>query len=233
MNNNWPTAPLIRVIRGRDLGELKENMIAARVDDSGNYIGARCVFTREADRDSIDEWEEVTAVPTAALKRLQDKFRGVDVIKSLEPPLLEVLSYLPADKPSAIDQAVTRVKEVGNIPMVDADNPPGERLSLLLDALVNVQSAVHKTAPLAMVARICVDWANVEEPYCDSLREIAGRAESDPTRTNFVGLTSFVGDIAASLHDGMNGGPRNDLLEMGHYALAWAADIIKEEDTHE
>lgn len=34
----------------------------------------------------------------------------------------------------------------------------------------------------------------------------------------------------ALLDDGTNGGPRNDLLEMGGYALAWAAQIIEEEE---
>lgn len=114
--------------------------------------------------------------------------------------------------------------------MIDAETLPAERLSLLLDALASIQSATRKTTPLAMVARICADWANMEEPYCDALREIAGRAQSDPTRIDFVGLTAFVGDVAASLDDGTNGGPRNDLLEMGSHALAWAAQIIEEEE---
>lgn len=226
---NWPTAPLIRIIKGYDSGKLRENVIAFKCKDGNSYRGDNCHIVRGYPRDSIAEWEEVTAVPTAALKRLQDAFRGIYVIESLEPPLLEVLSYLPADKPSALDRAVTRVKDMDG-PMIDAETIPADRLSLLLDALASIPSSTRKTAPLAMVARICVDWADVEEPHCDALREIAGRAKSDPTRIDFVGLAGFVGDIAASLDDGTNGGPRNDLLEMGHYALSWAAEIIEEED---
>lgn len=225
---NWPDKPLIRIKRGLKIQEEIRDELAIR-NTKGNYVTQEHALYSTGAYNEIDEWEEVTAVPTAALKRLQGAFRGIDVIKSLEPPLLEVLSYLPADKPSALDQAVTRAKDVGG-PMISERDSNENRLSLLFDALASITVATNKATPLVTVARICVDWADLEEPYCDALREIAGRAESDPARTGFVGLATFAGDIAASLDDGTNGGPRNDLLEMGHYALAWAAQIIKEED---
>lgn len=226
---NWPDKPLIRIIKGYDSGKLREDLIAFKCKDGNSYRGDNCHIVRGYPRDSIGAWEEVTAVPTAALKRLRDAFRGIYVIESLEPPLLEVLSYLPADKPSALDRAVTRVKDTRG-PMISGGDSNENRLSLLLDALASITVATNKAAPLVTVARICVDWANTEEPHCDALREIEGRAKSDPTRFDFVGLASYVGDVAASLDDGTNGGPRNDLLEMGHHALAWAAHIIEEED---
>lgn len=226
---DWPTAPLIKVVRGRDLGELKENMIAARIDDTGNYIGARCVFAREVDRDSIDEWEDVTAVPTAALKRLRDERGRETSLHNLRAAIDDVLESLPADKPSALDRAVTRVKDIAGAPMVDAETLPAERLSLLMDALASVQGAARKTAPLTMVARICADWASLENPHSDGLAAIRSRAEGNPVRADFIVLSSFIGDIATSLDDGTSDGPRGDLIEMGWYALAWAAEIIEEE----
>ena len=233
MNNNWPTAPLIRIIRGREYDEPVRDALATRLAEDEYLLatGPRAgnSILRKAPSDQIDDWEEVTAVPTSALKRLQDAFRGVDMVSSLVAAVQDVTSHLPVDKPSALYRAVTRVKDLGG-PMVDANSTQDDRLALLLDALASVQGAARKTAPLTMVARICVEWANVEEPYCDALREIAGRAESDPAQIGFVGLAAFAGDIAASLDDGANGGPRNDLLEMGHYALAWAAQAIEEED---
>lgn len=235
--SNWPDKPLIRIVRGYAFGGRHIcNEYALRTAD-GDYLidGERLESPTGVDSgDRINEWEEVTAVPTAHLKTLNEAWNGFgmydpDDSQHVTDAITAILDCLPADKPGPLDQAVTRVKDVGG-PMIDADTLPADRLSLLLDALASVQSAARKTVPLTMVTRICVDWANVEEPYCDALREIAGRAESDPTRINFVGLASFVGDIAASLDDGTNGGPRNDLLEMGHHALAWAAHIIEEED---
>jgi hypothetical protein len=228
MTSNWPVAPLIRIIKGSIHGSPIDGKFAVRAPHGGygidthflpqGYFGAR-----------IDEWEEVTPVPTAALKRLQDAFRGIDVIESLEPPLLEVLSHLPASKPSALDRAVTRVKDIGGR-MIDADSTQEERLSLLLDALASVQSAARKATPLTMVARICADWANLENPHSDALAEIKSRAEGNPVRADFIVLSFFIGDIATSLDDGMSDGPRGDLIEMGWYALAWAAQTIEEEE---
>lgn len=225
---DWPTAPLIKVVRGRDLGELKENMIAARIDDTGNYIGARCVFAREVDRDSIDEWEDVTAVPTAALKRLRDERGRETSLHNLRAAIDDVLESLPAGKPSALDRAVTRVKDIAGAPMVDAETLPAERLSLLLDALATVQSAARKTAPLTMVARICADWANLENPRRDSLEAARERTKvlSDPG--SFIVLSALVGDVTTALCD--NFSPRHDLIDVAAYALAWAAQTIEEED---
>ena len=225
---NWPTAPLIRIIKGSIHGSPIDGKFAVRTPHGGygidthflpqGYFGAR-----------IDEWEDVTAVPTTALNHLRGMFLGVELPFAQFSAIQQVVSHLPADKPSALDRAVTRVKDTGG-PMISGGDSNENRLSLLLDALASITIATNKAAPLTMVARICVDWANVEEPHCDALREITGRAKSDPTRIDVVGLAGFVGDIAASLDDGTNGGPRNDLLEMGHYALSWAAEIIEEED---
>lgn len=233
--SNWPDKPLIRIIKGYDSGKLREDLIAFKCKDGNSYRGDNCHIVRGYPRDSIDAWEEVAAVPTAHLKALKEAWWGpggenTKWLRNVEDAMTPILDCLPADKPSPLDRAVTRVKDIEGGRMIDAETLPAERLSLLLDALASIQSATRKTTPLAMVARICADWANMEEPYCDALREIAGRAQSDPTRIDFVGLTAFVGDVAASLDDGTNGGPRNDLLEMGSHALAWAAQIIEEEE---
>lgn len=229
---NWPDKPLIRVIRGKvDGDEITDELAIHR--GNGEYIlfaekhwhwtvAANCCD------DSIDKWEEVTDVPTAALKRLQDAFRGVDMVSSLVAAVQDVTSHLPADKPSALDRAVTRVKDVGDTPMVDADSLPADRLSLLLDALASVQSAARKTAPLTMVARICADWANLENPRRDSLEDARERTKvlSDPG--SFIVLSVLVGDVTTALCD--NFSPRHDLIDVAAYALAWAAQTIEEEE---
>jgi hypothetical protein len=223
---NWPDKPLIRIIRGEINGKPIVNKIATRTE-GGNFAIANRLCVNNHDGDSISEWEEVTAVPTAALKRLQDEFRGVDVIKSLEPPLLEVLSYLPADKPTALDRAVTRVKDAGG-PMISGGDSSENRLSLLFDALASIAVATNKAAPLAMVARICVDWANLENPRRDSLEAARERTKVPSDPGSFIVLSTLVGDVTTALCD--NFSPRHDLIDVATYALEWAAQTIEEED---
>ena len=192
-----------------------------------NTVDPTCALT-----DSIDEWEEVTFVPTAHLKELKEAWHGdreytPTGLKTLGDAMGPVLSCLPDDEPGALDQAVTRVKDIGGR-MIDAKSTQEERLSLLLDALASVQSAARKTAPLTMVARICADWANLENPRRDSLEAARERTKvlSDPG--SFIVLSALVGDVTTALCDDFS--PRHDLIDAGAYALAWAAQTIEEED---
>lgn len=77
-------------------------MIAIRSNITGAYRGEGCSFEREYTKDSIDEWEEVTAVPTAALKHLRDVFLGVGLPFTQFAALQQVVSCLPTDKSSAL-----------------------------------------------------------------------------------------------------------------------------------
>lgn len=228
---NWPDKTLIRVLDG----EVNEDGVA---DELAYHVGDEeyaliseehmdQTIVRNAYGDMIVKWEEVTPVPTAALKRLQDAFRGIDVIESLEPPLLEVISCLPADKPSTLDQAVTRVKDTGG-PMISGKDSRENRLSLLFDALASIAVATNKAAPLVTVARICVDWADLENPRRDSLEATRERTKVLSDTGNFTVLSTLVADVITALCE--NFSPRHDLIDAGAYALAWAAQIIEEED---
>ena len=182
--STWPDKPLIRIIRGAEYEEPIDGSLAVREDPGGEYFlvsGPRAKNTVDPTctlTDSIDEWEEVTFVPTAHLKELKEAWHGDGEytptgLKTLGDAMGPVLSCLPDDEPGALDQAVTRVKDIGGR-MIDAKSTQEERLSLLLDALASVQSAARKTAPLTMVARICADWANLENPRRDSLEHERG-----------------------------------------------------------
>lgn len=231
-----PTAPLIKVVRGKEYDEPVRDALAARSKDDEYLLatGPRAgnsIF-RKAPSDDIDDWEEVTAVPTAALEELRKAWHGDGEytpkgFKTLGDAMGPVLSCLPDDEPGALDQAVTRVKDIGGR-MIDAKSTQEERLSLLLDALASVQSAARKTAPLTMVARICADWANLENPRRDSLEAARERTKvlSDPG--SFIVLSALVGDVTTALCDDFS--PRHDLIDAGAYALAWAAQTIEEED---
>lgn len=226
-NNDWPVGPIIRVRRATAFGGFHIRDAYAIRDAGGDYLVDGEALLRDAG-DRIYEWEEVTAVPTAALKYLRDVFLGVELPLMQFAAIQQVVSHLPADKPSPLDRAVTRVKDIADAPMVDAETLPADRLSLLLDALANVQSATRKTAPLTMVARICADWANLENPRRDSLEAARERTKvlSDPG--SFIVLSALVGDVTTALCD--NFSPRHDLIDVAAYALAWAAQTIEEED---
>ena len=235
---NWPTAPLIHITKGSVGYSDIKNVIAVPATigtpTDGYYIvtgesAGRSVLPNFND-DSIDEWEEVTAVPTAALKHLRDVFLGVELPLTQFAAIQQVVSHLSADKPSALDRAVTMVEDMGG-PMISAETLPADRLSLLLDALASVQSATRKAAPLAMVARICVDWANLENPRRDSLEATRERTKVLSDSGSFIVLSALVGDVTTALCD--NFSPRHDLIDAGAYALAWAAQIIEEEDAHD
>ena len=238
---NWPDKPLIRIIKGRERDLEVRNAIAVATDidcPEGDYYmlsGPRAGRTiiRACTADFIDEWEEVTAVPTAHLKTLNEAWKGFGMYdpndsQRVTDAITTILDCLPADKPSALDQAVTRVKDIKGGRMIDADSTQEERLALLLDALASVQGAAHKTAPLAMVARICTDWANLENPRRDSLEAAREKIKvlSDPG--SFIVLSALVGDVTTALCE--NFSPRHDLIDAGAYALAWAVQIIEEED---
>ena len=223
---DWPDKELIRITKGSMYGTPIDGKIAVR-SPHGGYGIDKYFLPKGNPAAHIDEWEEITPVPTAALKRLQETFRGIDVIESLEPPLLEVLSYLPANKSSALDRAVTRVKDAG-APMISGGDSSENRLSLLFDTLASIAVATNKAAPLAIVVRICVDWADLENPRRDSLEAARERIKvlSDPG--SFTVLSALVGDVTTALCD--NFSLRHDLIDVAAYALAWAAQIIEEED---
>lgn len=236
MSNNWPTAPLIRVVRGREYDEPVRDVLATRSRDDEYLLatGPRAgnSILRKASSDDIDEWEEVAAVPTAALKRLQDAFRGVDMTSALVAALQEVTSHLPADKPGALDQAVTDTKNIGARGILD-DFSLNDRISLLLAAVRDTHTGEDLRYRLAWVARLAYTWADLEDPSQGALEQISEHAariltEGRVNQIDVANLTCWVGDIAAAASGEKS--PRPSLIVLGARALAWAAQTIEEED---
>ena len=233
---NWPDKPLIRVVRGREYDEPVRDVLATRTGDDEYLLatGPRAgrSILRKASSDDIDEWEEVTAVPTAALKRLQDAFRGVDMTSALVAALQAVTSHLPADKPSALDQAVTNAKNIGARGILE-DFTLNDRISLLLAAVRDTHTGEDLRYRLAWVARLAYTWADLEDPSQDALEEISEHAariltEGRVNQIDVANLTCWVGDIAAAASGEKS--PRPSLIVLGARALAWAAQTIEEED---
>ena len=222
MSSNWPDKPLIRIIRG-NIGYKDVSGGLALMTPAGNYRTGKANGIANDRDDHIAEWEEVTPVPTAALKRLQDEFRGVDVIKSLEPPLLEVLACLPADKPTALDQAVTDVESIGERGVMDAFSTD-DRIALLLNAVDNVHTGTDTRYRLAWVVCLAYTWADLTAPDQDALADIrscaadllgAGSLE-DPS---IIHMAQSAGLVAGRIaHEALL---REALIDLGTYALAW------------
>ncbi len=226
MSNNWPTAPLIRVISARtSSGKEIRSTYALRYRD-GDYRLAGRWLTRD---DSLDEWEEVTAVPTAALKHLRHVFLGVELPLTQFAAIQQVVSHLPADKPSPLDQAVTDAKSIGAKGILE-DFPLNDRIALLFAAVNRVHVGEDRRYRLAWVVRLAYTWADLEDPSKDALQSIFNRAGTEVGRCagDLVTLARQAGYVAACASEKRS--PRPALIAIGARALAWAAEIIEEEE---
>jgi hypothetical protein len=235
---DWPTEPFIRVIRGTVDGCEITGEFAYR--QGGNRYGVLS-SKRQCETialgyygDSITEWEEVAFVPVSALKRLRDERGRETSLHNLRAAIDDVLEALPADKPDALTRAVTRVKDANDTPTVDADTPIEERLSLLLESLASIQSATHKGALLITVARICADWLHATASDRDGLEDIEASAREittipDGTEERYLSLTYRFAQVATLIGEGDHGSL--EIIRLGAYALAWATQIIEEEES--
>nr|DAV87003.1 MAG TPA: hypothetical protein [Caudoviricetes sp.] len=225
---DWPDKPLIRIIRGTIGWKPIANEIA-RKTEKGNFAVANRLCVTGIDGDSIDAWEEVTAVPTATLKRLQQAFRGVDKNTCLAELTQELFSYLPADKPSPLDRAVTDTKNIGARGILE-EFPLNDRIALLLAAVNRVHVGEDRRYRLAWLVRLAYTWADLEDPSKDALQSICNRAGTEVGRCggDLATLARQAGDVAAYASEKHS--PRPALIALGARALAWAAEIIEEED---
>jgi hypothetical protein len=229
--NTWPNKPLILITKGAADGCELKNVAAIKGNAVNAYRGYGLHLVEGRDGDEINEWEEATAVPTTALKRLRDVFLGVELPFAQFAAIQQVTSRLPAGKPTPLDQAVVMVEDMAEDmggPMVMAETLPADSLSLLLDALAGVQGATRKAAPLALFARICVDWANVDGKRSDSLEAAQRQADALSVSHDFIALSALVADVITAMDE--NFSPHRDLIDATAYAIAWAARIIEEEE---
>lgn len=140
------------------------------------------------------------------------------------------LSAIPADKPSTLDQAVAKVKVLGDLPS-NLDHPrQEERLALLLGALATLQGAKYKAQTLATIVCVCTTWANALSVAGGSLDEVRRRVESDPDWGGFTIMANIAGDVARDIDDGLTKSRKQNLLTIAQYALAWLVELIEKEE---
>ena len=253
----WPDKPLIRIIRGREYGKPIDGSLAVRGDSGGGYLlvsGPRakntvnpvCTWT-----DSIDDWEEVTVVPSASLKRLRDEFKGAPLSERRLAALLEVTSSLKQSALPPLDQAVARVERLLEEPMTLPDTSSERYLALLLGSLATFQEVEHGSRLLAeqvlsTIVRLCVQWVAEVAPSggrsawsgeSKVLAEVRARVESDPAIGGFPAMAVLAGDAATWIDEARETGEgrrrladgiTEPALTIGHYALALLAKSLED-----
>jgi hypothetical protein len=252
---SWPTAPIIRIVKGFAFGGRRiRDEYALRTFDGAYVIdGARLEASVDSDTgDSIDAWEDVAPVPADDLKNLRDEFRGAPISERRLRALLQVTSTLPPKTVTPLDRAVSEVEEDLSRSMTSLDTSSEEYLALLLEALSNFQELEYgpanpeKGRVLSRITRLCVEWV-VGISYADSpsggqgesevLAEVRGRVESDPVPGGFLVMTSLAGDAASLVDESREAGEGRSRLGKGlpglvltiaHYALALRAKNLED-----
>ena len=111
---SWPTAPIIRIVKGFAFGgrHIRDEYALRTFDGAYVIDGARLETSADFDTgDSIDAWEDIIPVPADDLKNLRDEFRGAPIPERLLSALLQVTSNLPPTTATPLDQAVLEVEE--------------------------------------------------------------------------------------------------------------------------
>lgn len=134
------------------------------------------------------------------------------------------------DKPSALDRAVSKAKDLGETPIILKGFPQEYDLALLLESLVALQVAVHKGPTLAKIVLACPTWADFLSLSDGSLDHVRELAESDADRAEFTDMVRIAGDIASSIADNAIGQQKRNLLTVAQCALAWLAELIEKEE---
>lgn len=221
----WPTSPIIRVIKGTEYGCEISNTLAIR-KSNGDYLlidGPRTcrMIVHSMDCDSIDEWEEITFIPTGALKRLQDASRGIDGIESLKSPLLEVLSYLTADKLNPIARAGKAAEEYDSGETLDVKC----YMNSLLRVAGEDDSYPSLSALLAVVGSSIEYLRHVGfmDPWGEVFIEAADVTLTSDPYSSFTLFAKQIGRFLASRES-------DTAALVGAVALAWAAQIIENGD---
>lgn len=234
---NWPTVPLIRIIRGKYRQLPVENVVAVKTSKGGCYMeaGGGRDFSPNRDSDYIFEWEEMNAVPNKSLESLRQAFRGADVAPDLGEAILEVTAFANLTWKEALEKAVTPCKTIYAASGITEELAPDDRISTTLDSINRVSMwGGDLGAPLALVARIASSWADLEGAGGGALDEIIAQAEYVDS-TSVPGLSDLIQSFSTITEDVKNNSEylRDDLIHLGSLAVVWAAKMIQDKAARE
>lgn len=238
MKKNWPTAPVITVIEGTDLGEGVKNVAAIR-RANGLYIGNDFTFSPNSSRDRIDQWEESAIIPMSKLNALREAWYGsggenASWLRTVEDAMRGVLEAIP-ERVTPVTQAAREALQHPT-PGVQVEDNLRARVIALFRAVDEVNTYGDKVYALTKMVRLVSDWANLADPRGDALGDIRDKAEDiyspgHSDRRGVVMLARLVGQVTEAA--AFDEDPRSTLLSLGSYALAWAAELIDEANDYD
>jgi len=227
----WPTAPIIRIIRGEYRDEPVEDVLAVRTSLGSGYVeaGGGYDFSRTRLGDYILEWEEMIAVPKKTLERFRQSFQGASVDSGLLEAALELISYGETAREEALKQAILTAS-IGAEAFPE-DSSRDERVSAILGAVsavfVEDENLVIKLARVAGLASL---WADAEDPEADALADMRAKAvrltEAYCEYERFSCLAQSAGAVADSTYHDKEY-LREDLIHLGALSLIRATNIIQ------
>lgn len=233
----WPEAQFIRIIKGTELEYPVDGAYACRTTGGGYVIldGPRngYLVSPEHSRDSIDEWEEVTIVPASPLRALKKTWDGFgqydpDTAMTIAEAMQVILSDVPDIELSPLEQAFAEVQGMPIGASMTENTIRPTRLGTLLAASARVQIANYKRDALVNLVRVCADWADLEDPERDALKDIHEAAKTDHRSGDCYTIPSLIGEVSAHIATHEPERARARLITIGRAALNWVAEIIEE-----
>nr|DAN89292.1 MAG TPA: hypothetical protein [Caudoviricetes sp.] len=238
MKKNWPTAPVITVIKGNDLGEEVKNVAAIR-RANGLYVGKDFTFSPNSSRDRIDQWDESAIIPMGKLNALREAWYGsggenASWLRTVEDTMRDVLEAIP-ERVTPVTQAARKALQHPT-PGVRVEDNLRAKVIALFRAVDAVNTYGNRVYALTKMVRLVSDWENMSDPEDDALVDIQDRAwdiysPGHSGRRDVVMLARLVGQVVEAAASDEN--LRPTLLSLGSYALAWAAELIAEYHDYE
>lgn len=220
---DWPTKNFIHITRAFDgcKGEIEDKL--AFLDKDGDYITIGGGFLSERAGDRIDEWEEVTPVPTAQLKALDDAWLGnggenTAWLRAVEDAMTPILAALPADKPSQLGVVTEAAKQHDRGVRLSDDG----YVARLLRIMPGNTSHPGYT-DLLHAARCSAEhlrWAGFPDPWEEIFIEAADVSLPVSEDSQFSLLVKSIGKFLVTRDP-------DSATQIGAVALAWAAKITE------
>lgn len=224
----WPTSKLIRITAGTRGGNKIDGPLAVRACD-GDYFTVEVphnggIVIREIPGDEITKWEDNVPAPVNAINHLRTTFQGVKLPDAQQAALQEVISYLPAHKPTPLEKAKLaldeKLSDIGYTTRFD-------RIMKLLIVLTAPSESGAYLEHLITIAAITTAGIEAELYDNSATEEITNKAAAlldANTHIDFQDICNSISAMATNIQQGQDSTP--ELLNVAAKALALASKHI-------